>query len=124
MHTMYFANEVRNFDDIPKAETAKITPAETNLAVRLIEELSNDKFEPEKYEDEYSKRVLEVVNEKAQGKEIAVAQPQAHRAQVIDLMAALQESLGKKAPKERKPPVRAKAAEADKSRKKTASAKK
>lgn len=124
MHTMYFANEVRNFDDIPKAETAKITSAETNLAVRLIEELSNDKFEPQKYEDEYSKRVLEVVNEKAQGKEIAVAQPQAHRAQVIDLMAALQESLGKKAPKERKPAVRAKATEAEKSRKKTAGAKK
>jgi DNA end-binding protein Ku len=124
MHTMYFANEVRNFDEIPKAETAKITPAETNLAVRLIEELSTDKFEPEKYEDEYSKRVLEMVNEKARGKEIAVAQPQAHRAQVIDLMAALQESLGKKAPNERKPAVRAKAAEADKSRKKTASAKK
>ena len=124
MHTMYFANEVRSFDEIPKAETAKITPAETNLAVRLIDELSNERFEPEKYEDEYSKRVLDLVNEKAQGKEIAIAQPQARRGQVIDLMAALQESLGKKAPKERKPAVRAKAAEPEKIRKKAGAAKK
>lgn len=124
MHTMYFANEVRSFDEIPKAETAKITPAETNLAVRLIDELSNEKFEPEKYEDEYSKRVLDLVNEKAQGKEIAIAQPQARRGQVIDLMAALQESLGKNAPKERKPAVRAKAAEPEKIRKKAGASKK
>lgn len=124
MHTMYFANEVRSFEEIPKAETAKITPAETNLAVRLIDELSNDKFEPEKYQDEYSKRVLDLVNEKAQGKEIAIAQPEARRGQVIDLMAALQESLGKKAPRERKPAVRAKAAEPEKMRKKTGTAKK
>lgn len=124
MHTMYFANEVRSFDEIPKAEGAKITPAETHLAVRLIDELSNDKFEPEKYEDEYSKRVLDLVNEKAQGKEIAIAQPQSRRGQVIDLMAALQESLGKKAPKERKPAVRAKAEEPEKVRKKAGTSKK
>ncbi|HWP24664.1 MAG TPA: Ku protein [Candidatus Binatia bacterium] len=124
MHTMYFANEVRSFDEIPKAESAKITPAETQLAVRLIDELSNDRFEPEKYEDEYSKRVLERVNEKARGKEIAIAQPQARRGQVIDLMAALQESLGKRAPKERKPAVRAKIEEPEKIRKKAGTSKK
>jgi DNA end-binding protein Ku len=54
MHTMYFADEVRSFDEIPKGESAKINSAETGLAVRLIEELSNDEFEPDKYEDEYS----------------------------------------------------------------------
>jgi DNA end-binding protein Ku len=124
MHTMYFANEVRSFDEIPKAETAKITPAETNLAVRLIDELSSDKFEPEKYQDEYSKRVLDLINEKAEGKEIAITPPQAPRGQVIDLMAALQESLGKKAPGERKPAVRARAAEAEKAGRKTGTAKK
>jgi len=124
LHTMYFANEVRDFVDISKAEGAKISPAETNLAIRLIDELSNEKFEPEKYHDEYSKRVLDLVNEKAAGREIAIAQPQARRGEVIDLMAALQESLGKRAPQERKPAVRAKAAEPERMRKKTGSAKK
>ena len=36
LHTMYFADEVRNFDEIAKGESAKISEAESQLAVRLI----------------------------------------------------------------------------------------
>ncbi len=112
MHTMYFADEVRSFDEIPKGESAKITTAETGLAVRLIEELSNDDFEPQKYEDEYAQRVMDLVNKKAEGQEITLTQPQTQRGQVIDLMAALKGSLGKA--KEKKPAVSAKPAEPEK----------
>src|SRR6266478_5852872 len=124
LHTMYFADEVRSFDDISKGESAKITDAETNLAIRLIDELSNEQFNPGQYEDEYRQRVLDLVNSKAEGKEITVAEPQAQRAQVIDLMQALKESLGKKVAKEKKPAVRAKSVEADKGKKRAQSAKK
>jgi DNA end-binding protein Ku len=124
LHTMYFADEVRNFDEISKGESAKISGAETNLALRLIEELSNEQFSPEQYEDEYRQRVLDLVNTKAEGKEIAVAQPQVQRAQVIDLMAALKESLGRQVAKEKKPAVRAKSAEPEKTKKRAQSAKK
>jgi len=124
LHTMYFADEVRNFDEIAKGESAKITGAETNLAIRLIDELSNEQFSPENYDDEYRQRVLDLVNTKAEGKDITVAQPQVQRAQVIDLMAALKESLGKQATKEKKPAVRAKSAEPEKSKKRAQSAKK
>ena len=122
MHTMYFADEVRSFDEIPKGESAKITTAETGLAVRLIEELSNENFEPQKYEDEYAQRVMELVNKKAEGQEITLVQPQQQRGQVIDLMAALKGSLGKA--KEKKPAVSAKAAEPEKVRKRAGSSKK
>ena len=122
MHTMYFADEVRNFDEIPKGESAKISGAETSLAVRLIDELSNDEFQPEKYEDEYAQRVMNLVNKKAEGKEISLVQPQPQRGQVIDLMAALKGSLGKA--KEKKPAVSAKASEPERARKKASSAKK
>jgi DNA end-binding protein Ku len=121
LHTMYFADEVRNFDEISKGESAKINEAETNLAIRLIDELSNEEFRPEQFEDEYRQRVLELVEQKAQGKQITVAVPQAPRAQVIDLMSALKESLGKKTVKEKQPAVRAKAADADKPQKKARS---
>jgi DNA end-binding protein Ku len=124
LHTMYFADEVRNFDDIAKGESAKISGAETNLALRLIEELSTDEFNPGQYEDEYRQRVLDLVSSKAEGKEITVAAPQAPRAQVIDLVAALKESLGKKGAQEKKPAVRAKAAQPEKTRKRAQSAKK
>jgi len=123
MHTMYFANEVRSFDEIPKGESAKITGAETSLAIRLIDELSNDEFEPEKYHDEYSERVLNLVNEKAEGKEITLAQPVAQRGQVIDLMAALKESLEKTGPRQKRPAVSAKQAEPERPRKKASSKK-
>ena len=123
MHTMYFANEVRNFDEIPKGESAKITDAETSLAIRLIDELSNNEFEPEKYHDEYSERVLNLVNEKAEGKEITLAQPVAQRGQVIDLMAALKESLEKTGPRQKRPAVSAKQAEPERPRKKASSKK-
>jgi DNA end-binding protein Ku len=124
LHTMYFADEVRSFDEIPKGESAKITPAETDLAVRLIQELSNEEFEPAKYEDEYSGRVMNLVNKKAEGKEITLAQPQVQRGQVIDLMAALKGSLGQQATRQKKPAVRAKAPEPEKTRKKASSSKK
>jgi DNA end-binding protein Ku len=119
MHTMYFANEVRDFSEVPKGETAKISAGETQLAIRLIEELSNEEFEPEKYTDEYAERVLSLVNKKAEGQEISLAQPQPQRGQVIDLMAALKGSLGQ-AQREKKPAVRAKEAAPEKPRRKAA----
>jgi DNA end-binding protein Ku len=124
MHTMYFADEVRSFDEIPKGESAKISAAETSLAVRLIEELSNDEFEPAKYEDEYAQRVLNLINKKAEGKEITLAQPSTQRGQVIDLMAALKGSLGKQGPRQKKPAVSAQPGEPEKARKRASSSKK
>jgi DNA end-binding protein Ku len=124
LHAMYFADEVRDFGEISKGESAKITEAETGLALRLIDELSNEAFDPSRYQDEYRQRVLDLVSKKAEGQEVTVAEPQARRAQVIDLMAALKESLGKRVVQEKKPPVRAKSAEADKVKKRAQSNKK
>lgn len=123
LHTMYFADEVRSFDEIAKGEAAKIGSAETKLALRLVDELSVQEFDAEKYEDQYRQRVMELVNTKAEGKDITVAAPQAKRAQVIDLMAALKESLGRKSNlKGRKPAVRAKASQPEKVKKRIQSA--
>ncbi|HEY7863609.1 MAG TPA: Ku protein, partial [Thermoanaerobaculia bacterium] len=67
------------------------------LAERLIGELSHDEFKPEQYQDDYRNRVLELVNSKVEGKEITTQAPEAQRAQVIDLMDALKQSLAKRA---------------------------
>src|SRR5262245_59271202 len=108
LHTMYFADEVRDFGEIDKGQSAKIRDGELELALRLIGELSHDEFRPEQYQDEYRERVLEVVNDKVEGKEVTTAAPQPQRAQVIDLMDALKESLAKRAAAavERKPPIK------------------
>lgn len=124
LHTMYYAGEVRSFDEVPKGESAKVSEAETNLAIRLIDELSGGEFRPEQFRDEYRQRVLDLVEQKAEGKEITVSAPQAPRAQVIDLMAALKESLARQTDKEKKPAVQARPAEARKPQKRAQSSKK
>jgi hypothetical protein len=48
--------------------------------------------------DDYRQRVLDLVDSKVEGKEITAVGPQVRRAQVIDLMTALKESLAKPVP--------------------------
>ncbi len=117
LHTMYFADEVRDFGEIDKGQSAKIREGELELALRLIDELSNEEFKPEQYQDEYRLRVLDLVNLKVEGKEVTAAGAQVQRAQVIDLMEALKESLAKRVPKEKKPAAKAQRAEAAPTRK-------
>lgn len=105
LHTLYYAHEVRNFGEIEKGETAKIREGEIDLALRLVSELSRDEFEPEQYQDEYRKRVLELVNVKVEGRETTAAPPPVQRAQIIDLMEALKQSLARKIAKEKKAAV-------------------
>jgi DNA end-binding protein Ku len=96
LHTMYFADEVRSFGEIDKGESAKIREGELDLALQLINGLANETFSPDRYTDEYRHRVLEMINKKVEGQEITLAEPAAPRAQVIDLMDALKESLAKR----------------------------
>jgi DNA end-binding protein Ku len=93
LHTMYFADEIRDFGEIDKGVNATIKTGELELAQRLIDELSNSEFKPDQYHDEYRDRLLEVVEAKVEGKEITAAGPQVQRTQVIDLMDALKQSL-------------------------------
>src|SRR5215510_4101683 len=53
LHTMYFADEIRDFTEVDKGESAKLKPGEMELAQRLVNELSSERFAPEKYTDEY-----------------------------------------------------------------------
>jgi len=96
LHTMYFADEVRDFGEIEKGKSVKLRDGELQLAERLIDELSHPEFKPEQYQDDYRNRVLEMVNSKVEGKEITTQAPEAQRAQVIDLMDALKQSLAKR----------------------------
>ena len=112
LHTMYFADEMRAFGEIDKGQSAKVKEGELELALRLVNDLTNDDFKPEQYQDDYRLRVLDLVNLKVEGKEVTAVGPQVERAQVIDLMEALKESLAKRVPQEKKPAVKAKRAEA------------
>jgi DNA end-binding protein Ku len=93
MATMIFHDEVVSpgaIEELPDEE-AEASKREVEMAQQLIDSLTGD-FEPEKYHDEYRERVLELIEAKAQGEEIAI-QPPEEPAKVPDLMAALEQSL-------------------------------
>jgi DNA end-binding protein Ku len=114
LHSLYFADEVRDFGEVDKGQSARLREGELELALRLIQELSHEEFKPEQYQDEYRLRVLDLVNAKVEGKEVTAVGPELQRAQVIDLMEALKDSLARRAaappaagaPPEKKPPVK------------------
>src|SRR3954451_8348600 len=93
MSTMNFADEIVPTDkfDEPTAEEADTTKREVDMARQLIDSLSSD-WEPDKYHDTYRERVLELIEQKAEGKEI-VMQPAEEPQEVPDLMAALEASV-------------------------------
>ena len=103
LDVMYYADEVKNIREIDVPQ-AKIKDAELKLAQNLIDSLSNDKWQPEKYRDTYRDRVLDLVKKKEKGQEVVAPPPVAEgQAQVIDLMDALKKSLERRAPGKEKP---------------------
>ena len=62
------------------------------MAQQLIDSLSSE-FDPSSYHDEYREKVLELIEKKASGEEIAVQPEAPEPAKVPDLMAALEASL-------------------------------
>lgn len=103
LHTMYFANEIREAPGYGKVDGVKLSPQEIKLAEQLVETLSED-FHLEKYRDEFEDRLKALIEAKQKGREIA-ATPEPTRAPVIDMMTALKRSLENTA---RKKPMRAK----------------
>ena len=126
MSTMLFPDEIvdpDNIDELGAAAEVETTGRELDIAKQLIESLAGP-FDPDKYRDEYRDEVLNLIERKAAGEEIAV-QPAAEEEDepVPDLMAALKASLDavrdkdgaeaeekpKKAPAKRKAPAKKKA---------------
>jgi DNA end-binding protein Ku len=95
METMIFHDEVvphDELDDLPDAKDLKASERELKMAQQLIDSLSSE-FDPSRYRDEYRDKVLDLIERKAAGEDIAV-QPEAPApAKVPDLMAALEASL-------------------------------
>ncbi len=96
MATMIFADEILpadRIDEIKEAAEVKTTKRELDMARQLIDSLAGD-FEPAKYRDTYRQEVLDLIERKAQGEEIAVQPPAEETIEPApDLMGALKASL-------------------------------
>jgi DNA end-binding protein Ku len=128
MSTMLFGDEIVDpdtIDELGAADEVETTDRELDIAKQLIESLAGP-FDPDKYRDEYRDEVLNLIERKAAGEEIAVQPAAEEEAEPVpDLMAALKASLDavrdkdgadaeedekpKKAPAKRKAPAKKKA---------------
>jgi DNA end-binding protein Ku len=108
LHTMFYADEVRDFGAID-LEDAPVRDKEIHLAETLIDELTEKKFNPMQFKDEYRERLLERIREKSRGKTIEIESHEEPKGgEVIDIMEALRRSLsGGRAPAKRAPAKRA-----------------
>jgi DNA end-binding protein Ku len=103
--TMRFHDEVIEPDDLDIPQPSKqVTDREAKMADALVSSLRTD-FDPSEYDDTYRERVLEVVEAKAQGKQI-VAPAAAEEPADTDLMALLEQSVSG-ARKTKKPKAKA-----------------
>ena len=121
LHTMFYADEVRDFSSIDLEDTA-VRDKEVQLAEMLINELTEEKFNPMAFKDEYRERLLERIREKARGKTIVAEEREEEEktGEVVDIMEALRRSLEKGRTAAPARPRRAPKRAAAKSRKTTA----
>jgi DNA end-binding protein Ku len=91
LETMYYADEVVKPESV--GSKAKLRKAEVEMAKSLVENLSA-KFDPEKYDDTYRKELLQLLRAKEAGKPLPEPDEEPE-GEVVDLMAALRESVEK-----------------------------
>jgi len=96
LQQLLYADEVRSLKDL-EIEEIKPSDAEVQLALQLIDQISQDSYDPAQFVDEEKQRILGAIDQKIAGNEIAEsAAPEPASGQIIDLMEALRASLGGK----------------------------
>jgi len=107
LHTMYYADEVREVENFGRPDV-DLKEAEVKVANQLIQALAGD-WEPEKYHDTFQDNLKQLIETKLEGGKVVEVEKPKKMAPVVDLMAALKESLaqmeGKKKPASSAGPV-------------------
>jgi DNA end-binding protein Ku len=107
LETMYYADEIRQPESVD-GKAGKLQKAEVEMAKSLVENLS-DKFDPDKYDDNYRKELLQLIRAKAKGRKLPEPKEE-EEGEVVDLMAALRESVEQTKRQKQKPKRRTKKA--------------
>jgi DNA end-binding protein Ku len=105
LSTMLFGDEVLapdRLDELDAIQDAEASQRELQMAEQLIGSLSRE-FDPSKYHDDYRERVLQLIERKAAGEEIAAPPETEEPAAAPDLMAALEASLAAVRDEDEKP---------------------
>jgi DNA end-binding protein Ku len=93
MQQLHYPEEVRPVAEVG-IDHAAVDDGELQLAIRIIEQSAGRTFRPEQYRDEVRERVQALIDRKVEGEDITQPEAESPKSQVIDLMAALKQSLG------------------------------
>jgi DNA end-binding protein Ku len=91
--TLHWPDEIRSTSelDLP-ADEFEFKPAELQMAEQLVEAMT-EPFDPTRYKDEYREALLQVIEAKIEGQEIATPAPVEESASLVDLMKLLEASV-------------------------------
>jgi DNA end-binding protein Ku len=105
LETMYYADEVRAPQSLDgDLGSARLQKPEVEMAKTLVENLSAP-FDPTKYDDEYRKELLDLIRAKEKGAPLPEPKEE-EEGEVVDLMAALRESVERTKKQRRRRPAR------------------
>ena len=92
LEQLKYQDELRDFDDVP-LDSTDVADGELDLAIQIIEQRTNEAFEPDKFEDAVRAHMLDLIQRKVEGKEVSVAPEERPEVKIIDLMEALKASV-------------------------------
>ncbi|MFL5465099.1 MAG: Ku protein [Gemmatimonadaceae bacterium] len=97
MEQLHYADELRPTTEVT-IPAGEVKEAELKLAMQLIDQTSNEAFEPTKYKDTVRERMLETIQRKIDGQDITGDVTPSGDTKMIDLMEALKASLARDKP--------------------------
>ncbi len=93
LELMHWASEIVAADTIDVPERTKLPEKELKMAQMLVDTMSVDEFEPEKFTNKYHDELLTMIEARAAGKELPKPKKAPARAKVVNLMDVLAQSL-------------------------------
>jgi DNA end-binding protein Ku len=94
LELMHWASEIVETSTLELPDKGTLPEAEMKMARMLIDTMSVDAFEPEKFTNRYHDELLAMIEARAQGKELPkAAKKAAPRSKVVNLMDVLAQSL-------------------------------
>ncbi|MCJ7841157.1 Ku protein [Lederbergia sp. NSJ-179] len=101
METIHYPDEVRNVAEVPNVPSSdNVSKKEIETAILLIDQLTTS-FEPDKYQDDYRNKVMDLIQSKQKGEKMVTAKTEKPTENITDLMAALQASIDKTKPEKK-----------------------
>jgi DNA end-binding protein Ku len=94
MHQLKYLDEIRPMDEISGIDAPQNVDAkELSLGKTLVDNLTNEKFDPGQYSDTYAKELEQLIEAKSKGQKITIKEEEKEPEETQDILEALKASL-------------------------------